>query len=257
VSQLDAAAGPQENQQENAQQKASENPLVDKQDTSDIPDVMSFLLLRKLVGIIGMLLPFVLIAGNAIIGDDLQASMSGYYYTSMRNIFVGALCGLGIFLVTYNGYDRPDRIITNIAGAGAICVAFFPTSPAKPTSGQSVIGDLHLAFAFTVFAMLAVMSLRFAKRSPTPERGLGRLEKISYALGFTPPGTSTTPALEIAIYRGCGLAIIVCIALVKPLANVGGYSLLVLEAIMLVAFGTSWFVKGKHILPVPVKSVGR
>jgi hypothetical protein len=254
---LDATAGPQGNEQENPPQVPSVNPLVDNQDTSDIPDVISFLLLRKLVGIIGMLLPFVLVAGNAIIGDDLQASMSGYYYTSMRNIFVGALCGLGIFLVTYNGYDRADRIITNIAGAGAICVAFFPTTPAKPTSSESLIGDFHLGFAFLVFAMLAVMSLRFAKQMPTPPTGLRPMARIGYAFGFTPPGTSTTPALEIAIYRGCGVAIIVCMALVKPLANVGGYSLLILEAIMLVAFGTAWFVKGKHFLAVPVRSVTR
>jgi hypothetical protein len=229
--------------------------LADQQDTSEIPDVMSFLLLRKLVGIIAMLLPFVLVVGNAIISSGLQASMSGYYYTAMRNTFVGALCALGIFLVTYNGYDRPDRIITNIAGVGAICVAFFPTRPSGATTGQAVIGVCHLTFAFIVFGMLALMSLRFAKRMPTPADGLGRLQKVGYALGFTPPGTSTTPMLETSLYRGCGLVIIACMVLVAPLSNVFGHSLLILETIMLVAFGTSWFVKGKHFLPVPVRSV--
>jgi hypothetical protein len=227
--------------------------LADQQDTSTIPDVMSFLLLRKLVGIIGMLLPFVLVAGNAIIGSGMQGSMSAYYYTSMRNVFVGALCSLGIFLVTYNGYDRPDRIITNIAGAGAICVAFFPTSPKHATTGQAIVGSFHLSFAGIVFIMLAVMSLRFAKRMPTPRDGLRRLEKLGYAFGFTPPGTSATPGLEITIYRACGLVIAACVVLVFPLGNLFGHSLLVLETIMLAAFGTSWFVKGKHILPVPVR----
>jgi hypothetical protein len=57
--------------------------------------------------------------------------MSGYYYTGMHNIFVGALCALGVFLVAYNGYDDLDRWITNIAGAAAIIVALFPTKPAS------------------------------------------------------------------------------------------------------------------------------
>lgn len=220
-----------------------------QQDTGTTPDVMSFLLLRKLVGIIGMLLPFVLIVGNVVIGHGVQPSMSSYYYTSMRNIFVGALCALGIFLVTYNGYDRADRVITNVAGAGAICVAFFPTSPAKATSQQALVGGFHLTFAFIVFIMLATMSLRFAKRMPTPD-GLPLRDRVYYALGFTPKGASTTPWLEIATYRVCGAAIVVCIILIAPLSNVFGHSLLVLETIMLIAFGTSWFVKGKHILPV-------
>jgi hypothetical protein len=29
----------------------------------------------------------------------------------MRNIFVGALCALGVFLGAYNGYDEVDRWI--------------------------------------------------------------------------------------------------------------------------------------------------
>jgi hypothetical protein len=41
--------------------------------------------------------------------------------------------------------------------------------------------------------------------------------------------------------------ILTCIILIAPLAGVR-YSLLVLEAVMLVAFGLSWFVKGRKIL---------
>jgi hypothetical protein len=32
--------------------------------------------------------------------------MSAYYYTPMRNIWIGALCALGIFLIAYDGWDR-------------------------------------------------------------------------------------------------------------------------------------------------------
>jgi hypothetical protein len=71
----------------------------------------------------------VLITGNVIFfTTSLPGSMSGYYYTHMRDLFVGALCALGVFLVAYVGYDEVDRWITNIAGLCAIGVAFFPPS---------------------------------------------------------------------------------------------------------------------------------
>ena len=93
--------------------------------------IVSYMVLRRTVGWIGTLLPIVLPLGNALIFHASRPySMSGYYYTGMRNIFVGALCALGVFLVAYNGYDDVDRWITNIAGASAIGVALFPTKPA-------------------------------------------------------------------------------------------------------------------------------
>jgi hypothetical protein len=57
--------------------------------------IVSYMLLRQVVGWIGTLLPIVLIVGNAISSTTPRpGSMSGYYYTDMRNVFVGALCAL-------------------------------------------------------------------------------------------------------------------------------------------------------------------
>src|SRR5712691_8881591 len=55
--------------------------------------------LRLGVGVIGALLPIMLIAWNGIAGDKtiVPTSMSGSYYTSARNLFVGSLCALTIF----------------------------------------------------------------------------------------------------------------------------------------------------------------
>jgi len=52
---------------------------------------------------------------------------------------------------------------------------------------------------------------------------------------------------ELAVYRASGVTILVCIAVIYPLSSVN-YSLLVLETVMLVSFGLSWFVKGRKIL---------
>src|ERR1700755_2920603 len=116
---------------------------------------MSYLLQRVLIGVIAVLLPFVLVIVNYVIAHKFQPSMSGYYYTAMRDTFVGSLCAIGVFLVSYDGYDLADRLITDIAGACTICIAFFPTTPGgqstapggQPTARQVVIGDFHLAFA--------------------------------------------------------------------------------------------------------------
>jgi hypothetical protein len=214
---------------------------------NDRPLVMSYLQMRTFVGAIGVLLPFVLMIGNAVIGRTLQPSLSGYYYTPMRNVFVGALWALGVFLISYDGWDRVDEVITDIAGVCCIGVSLCPTTPNNPTGTQSLVGDFHLAFACIVFAMLALMSLRFAKRVPTPKTGLTIWQRVEYALGFTPPGTSAATPAEIAVYRISGAVIVICIALFVPLSG-NSDSLLVLETIMLVAFGLAWFVKGTTLL---------
>src|SRR5262249_26589945 len=66
----------------------------------DGQDVKTVKILRLCVGVIGTSLPITLIIWNAIkgAGTIVPASMSGTYYTSARNLFVGSLCALGVFL---------------------------------------------------------------------------------------------------------------------------------------------------------------
>ena len=61
--------------------------------------VVSYLTLRKAVGAISVALPFVLAVGNRILGGPgIQSSISAYYYTGMRDVFVGSLCVTGVLL---------------------------------------------------------------------------------------------------------------------------------------------------------------
>ena len=214
--------------------------------------ILSYLQLRLYVGIIGVLLPWVLFIGNWADGHGVQPSLSGYYYTPMRNIFVGALCGIAVFLVAYNGYDRADGVITNIAGVCTLGVALCPTTPNNPALHQVVIGDLHLTFACVAFTMLAVMALRFANHEPTP-KGLPFEEALGYALGFSRASSAGTPRWAVITYRVCGFTILVCVIAIYPGSLVYGYSLLILETILLTAFGVSWFIKGRKAL---IRGVG-
>ena len=121
------------------------------------------MLVRQLVGATGALLPIVLIVGHTISSATPRPdSMSGYYHTDRRkifvgSIFVGSLCALGVFLV-YD-YDNVDLWVINIAGLGAIGVACCPTKPAvcvpgkiacpassvaRLSASQQAVGDIHL-----------------------------------------------------------------------------------------------------------------
>jgi hypothetical protein len=208
---------------------------------------MSYLLMRLIIGVLAVLLPFVLILVNWAIGHGFQPSVSGYYYTPMRNIYIGTLCAIGVFLISYYGYDLADRLITDFAGLFTILATLFPTTPGyQPAAHQVVVGDFHLGFASATFVLLAVMAFRFAKREPTPP-GLTLWQRVRYAFGFTGPGDSTRPLWATVLYRVTGCVIIGCILLAWPL-SAEAYSLLVLETIVLVSFGLAWFVKGRKIL---------
>ena len=91
------------------------------------------------------------------------------------------------------------------------------------------------------------MAFRFAKREPTPP-GLDLWPRLRYAFGFTGPGDSTRPWWTTVVYRASGCVITVCLVLAWPLSSVTD-SLLVLETIILLAFGLSWFVKGRKLIP--------
>jgi hypothetical protein len=236
--------------------------------------IISYMFLRKTAGWVGSLLPIVLIAGNVIFFTSPRPySMSGYYYTGMRNVFVGALCALGVFLVAYAGYDQVDRWITNIAGFCAIGVAFFPTkrsvcaahaptcappSVTQLSAGQQAVGDIHLAFATVTFIALGLMALRFAKSAPTPG-GQDLMSRILHGLGLAKTGDgqrSPRKQARDAIYRACGFTILSCVALAAlsnllPASVKAGWPLLfIFEALAVLAFGVSWFVKGQTLLPI-------
>jgi len=63
------------------------------------------------------------------LADSFPNSMSGSYYTHMRNVFVGSMCAIGVFLIGYRR-SRVDNWLSTFAGILALLVALFPTSRA-------------------------------------------------------------------------------------------------------------------------------
>jgi len=68
--------------------------------------VIFYLGVRRAIGAVGLLLPILLgPVGWLVFGIDIQDNMSSYYHTILRDVFVGALCTIGVFLFCYRGYD--------------------------------------------------------------------------------------------------------------------------------------------------------
>lgn len=181
-------------------------PVSPPEDTSARGKVMDYRALRAVIGGIVILLVPVVYIGNWLIfigrrGDCfynpqwIPGSLSGFYYTHMRNLFVGAMCAVGVFCVAYRGHDRWDDRLTNVAGLAAICIALFPTMPpyySKSPNGpnqfftganrcgpstpityhlssyQSLIRDVHVVSLLVLFLMVFLMVLvQFTRTKPS------------------------------------------------------------------------------------------
>lgn len=202
--------------------------------------VISYLSLRRIVGVIGISLPFVLAIGNLLLGSNgIEKTMSAYYHTRMGDVFVGSLFAIAVFLMTYQGWDWRDNLAGDIAGISAIGVALFPVAPELDTltMTQIVCDLLHAAFAALFFFALAYFCLVLFKK-------------------FSPDQPPTAAKLKRnQVYTVCGYAIVICVVLIGVqyvLMHLGWLAELRfvfwLEALAIVAFGVSWFVKGEGIL---------
>ena len=207
--------------------------------------VLSYLQLRKLIGFLGVLLPFVCIAGSFRFAHlEMQNSISMYYYSNMRDVFVGILTCISLFLITYQGYEPVDNVVTNITGIMGAGIALFPCgNPAwsDPVGifmlPNSTTNWFHLSSAAIFFILLAINSIWLFTKSDKPVRKHSR----KYYRNI--------------VYRTCGIVILGCMGALIPVMIFCSadfmnqtYIILVIEIIMLFAFGASWLVKGGSLL---------
>jgi hypothetical protein len=202
----------------------------------DEPFVLSYLGLRKAVGIIGLTLPIVLVFGTMFVSRsaEIERSISYYYYTCMGSWFVGSLWAIGVFLLSTRGYDHRDAIAGRLACFFAIGVSLFPTSP---TSKQNLVGYIHWTCAALLFLILAYFCLCL----------------------FTETARDKTPTVKKGqrntVYRVCGWIILVSIACI-PISKIptissvasGCQPVFWFETFAVLAFGVAWLVKGEAIL---------
>jgi multisubunit Na+/H+ antiporter MnhB subunit len=192
-------------------------PRPDPQANPDsIRYTRAFLWMRLGVGVLGVLLPVTLIALDSLVFDGhpfVRDSMSAYYYSGMREFFVGAIFGSGAFLLAYKvsevGLDNTASIG---AGVCAWFIAIFPTGlpprgehpkPPRPplNSLQDLIGvgwtkGIHYGASGGFIICLAVVTVLFGVRE-------GKLPPVPQKL---PPGFWRGFHFTCAFLMGIGAA---------------------------------------------------
>jgi hypothetical protein len=235
----------------------------------DDKHVVSYLTLRRWIGILGIGLPWACWIANGTINclnllnnpklvvlgticlyepeENLKSSISHFYYTVSGPLFIGIIVTVAIFLFCYKGHklkstDRwswiTDGRVTTLAAIAALGIVVFPTDSVDPIPDNlfvftttPTIGWIHYISAAVFFIMMAVLCLVNFRR-----RGNGNFGTGDHDL----------------VYRSCGWIILSSIAIVfiygfflKEHLNWKFPVTFIFEAVALTAFGTAWLVKGR------------
>lgn len=224
--------------------------------------VLSFTAVRRALGLLGLALPPLLLLVGYLTGFAPKTSISAYFYSPGREILVGILCAMAVFLWSYLGYEAQegesfpsDKLASRIAAAMVLVVAMLPCGEILPSlqnctflecmvlkadpSSPKLSGHLHLTAALIFFATLAVMCLVNFRRS-----------------GGTKPDREKL--WKNRTFSACGLVIVAClIALIlrgfqwqhadeATRARMGvEITVFVLESIAVWAFSIAWLIKGE------------
>jgi hypothetical protein len=158
----------------------------------------SYFGMRLIIGFIGVALPLALVLVDWwwLRGPvSVRGSMSVYYHSSARDLFVGGLSACGVTLITYMFWKwwTWDFLISLLGGLGVLGVATFPTArprvgemPDKTCSyshkgvppitalqqalGEGTTRTIHLSVTVAAVTAFAALCLVFALR----EFGYGR-----------------------------------------------------------------------------------
>ncbi len=209
--------------------------------------IFSYLTMRKTIGILGLSLPFLLVGGGLLqSGLPVIGSISGYYHSPMRDLYVGLLSVISLFLISYRGYQVIDDVTGNLSGFFALGLMLFPTWPYYMESRRvglflldgRVSDYLHHGFAALFFLSLAFTSIFLFTRSDKHKLAISRAKRR-----------------RNVVYVVCGLLMTLSIVGVifylvflqaSPLSRYK--PVLLLESVGLCAFGVAWLLKGHSFL---------
>ena len=120
----------------------------------------SSLVFRICIGGMALLFLAIIIFGNMVVtGSGFLDAISAYYYSPMRNFFIGSLCVLGTLLIGYR-YQRVDKIASIVAGLCVIGLAIFPRDRGKTATTPEIwIGRAHWAFSIGFLLTIVFMVL--------------------------------------------------------------------------------------------------
>ena len=208
--------------------------------------IKSYYRVRQALGYLGLSLPFLLIFSGLVLRSGLEPSISDFFHTVTRDVYVGVLFSVGMFLVIYEGYEREpgesitDNWLATVAGVSVFGVALFPNespsgqvvSMTQQLVGVGISPLFHYISAFIFFYCMGHFCMfRFSK---------------------------TRDVMRRRIYRTCGWVIVACCAALalasywKQAGAPAQKALVVdinavfwIEAVGIWAFSVAWIIKGR------------
>lgn len=208
--------------------------------------IKSYYRQRRILGYLGLIFPVLLALGAANSSVILEPSISHFFHTILRDVFVGVLFAIGTFLIAYEGYtpDKKewisDRRLATLAGLGAIGIAVFPNQHSGPVSGtiiREIMGvgpaaAIHYTSAVMFSIALTVFCLaKFSRTSDLRNRRI--FKKCGYVMilgSVIAIGASVIKGLKIEPFSGL----------------INDWSIIFWgEAITIWAFAFSWLIKGR------------
>lgn len=229
---------------------------------SQITDTYQFM--RIGMGVLALVFPFAMVlVGWGLMRIAPLTSLSAYYHSNMRDVFVGVLCAIGFCLFLYKGFSQREDFALNLAGALAVGIASFPMSPDIVLACQRLCEDgaclaesvrfdrtfdvllglhgqvlgwhlsVHGTCAVLFFVSIAYVCIFCAKRT----------------LHLIPDQTVRRRYLRT--YQGFGVAMVaapLCVALVLRLApgsrtDCGNFTVIGIEAAGVIVFALYWLTK--------------
>lgn len=194
--------------------------------------------LRNSLGILGMLLPVIVLVLSLVNGYGFPDSISATYYLDpCITPFMIILGAAGLLLISYRGYDKQDDIVCTLAGIFALCICIFPCSNDKMYMMEYipdivgtfqlprvVSGWIHNISAIIFFLLLAYNSLFLFTKSS------GEMTEKKKKRNL--------------IFKICGIGMVAAMVCIIPLSifEVWGGTWWV-EMIALAFFGVSWLTK--------------
>jgi len=236
----------------------------DLRDTSN-PEVLyarSYLLMRAVVGAIGVALPVALWTMEALFSRTLEfrGSISAYYHSPGREVFVGFMSVVAFLLVMYMAGQKDRRrefILSTVAGLALLGVIIFPTqrpgltddsplcgSEPQPNGcsnlqqllGETTTATIHFLCAAAFILSLAAICFFWAQRY------LG--EEIAKAERAHTPEPSENELRRQPRYWvpvACGIAILAAVAWVATGIQIGPFTALYVgEVGAILAFAAAW-----------------
>jgi hypothetical protein len=216
--------------------------------------VKTYFALRVVISILPIALLLALYVGGYLLqGLPVQPSISAYYHSDVRDVFVGVLWAIGIGLVAYKGFSFREDFALNLGGVLACCIALFPMNPSNAlgcilpdcaggkcallsatydrTAQALIDSKLHFPFAISFYAVLGFVMIFCSYQTlhlvPFPRR-------LFYLVAY--------PVLGMAFFSSM-VAVFVILSFFPHNDPCQDYRVIAVEVFGIVFFSIYWFVK--------------